>query len=193
MSSINTNPAKATLFGSSFNIGMVIYVVVAAGIVLGGTYYLNMLNVSGMYLTLYFAVSLYICFMYGMRWFGADNTLFANPSGTWPPVINTCPDYLTYYERTVNGKKEPACIDRIGVSKNGGIAVFPSSGVAPTDDKYYFSLKADSTDSDKKNSQLCQRAIAAGLTWEGITNGESCVQPDGSTVAPSSGGSGQCP
>jgi hypothetical protein len=44
----------------------------------------------------------------------------------------------------------------------------------PPEDKYYFSLITSSQDATAKNQELCTRAIEKGLSWEGITNGESC-------------------
>ena len=54
----------------------------------------------------------------------------------------------------------------------------------PTDDKYYFSLV---TTTANKNTELCNRALNAKLTWEGITNGESCISITGAPT--STGGS----
>lgn len=165
----------------------IVFILFSFAIVLGGIYKLYGMGFAKGSI-LFGLGATYFAIVYGIRWFGSDQSVFATPSGSWPPVINTCPDYLTVYERDKAGKKVKTCIDRVGVSRNGALAVFPSSGAAPSDDKYYFSI-----DGDKAANVLCQQAIAAGLTWEGITNGESCVQADGSTVSPSSGGSGgQC-
>jgi hypothetical protein len=49
-----------------------------------------------------------------------------------------------------------------------------ANGTIPSDDSYYFSLETTNTD---KKTAMCQQAIGAKLTWEGITNGESCVFP----------------
>jgi hypothetical protein len=166
----------------------ILFILISFAIVLGGIYkmygfgYTKGSILFGLGAT-YFAV------LYGIRWFGSDQSVFATPSGSWPPVINTCPDYLTFYERVVGTTKTRTCIDRVGVSKNGALSVFPSSGPAPADDKYYFTLDlAAGGDPNKVNAVMCQKAIAAGLTWEGITNGESCIQPDGSSVSPGSSG-----
>jgi len=124
---------------------------------------------------------------YGLRWFGAEGSILAQRTVEWPPVINTCPDYLTHYTRTKNGKKEEACVDTVGVSRNGILARFPSSGPAPDEEKYFFSLTTASKDESARRKELCDRAILNGLTWEGITNGESCILPDASQDGKASG------
>ena len=135
--------------------------------------------------------------MYGLRWFGGEKSILSDATVQWPPVMNTCPDFLTYYKRKkADGTSEDVCIDTIGVSKNAAmLQMFPTSGPAPNDDdKYFFSLKTTASDTVGKNKELCQRAILYGLTWEGITNGESCILPDGLKASPSSGSSGSgCP
>jgi len=176
----------------TFNIGLVIYVVSAISVIAGGT--LTAFN-SGKTLTavLFFMGALAIFVIFGLKWF-SPGSVFAKTPVSWPPTINTCPDYLVHYVRTKDGKPENTCIDLIGISKkgNGGLNIFPKdalNGISlpPSNDSYYFSLKTDSSDSIDKNKQLCTRAIAAGLTWEGITNGESCVidnsvGPDGTVI-----------
>jgi hypothetical protein len=141
---------------------------------------------------LFFVGSLIIFIIYGIRWFSQNNSIFSETPVSWPPVINTCPDYLTYYKRTKPGKSADNCIDLIGVSRNGMLKVFPKDGVEPEDDAYYFDLTTKSSDPAAKNAELCQNAMVYGLTWEGITNGESCVLPSGGSSTPG-GGSGGCP
>jgi hypothetical protein len=113
---------------------------------------------------IFFVGTLYVCIIYGIRWFNNASSR----ATVWPPVINTCPDYLTYYERKKNGKIEPSCIDTIGVAKKNGLKIFPKDGDSNSDDGCFFTIPAT-------NAEKCQQTINAGLTWEGITNGESCV------------------
>ena len=108
---------------------------------------------------------------------------------SWPPIINKCPDYLVNYGRNTPDGVQDTCIDMIGVSKNRSLDIFPK-GSHPTDDKYYFPLTTKSSDPVARQAELCKRAISYGLTWEGITNGESCLTSDG-PVAPS--GDDTCP
>jgi len=136
--------------------------------------------------------SIAVLVSYGLRWFGPAGS----PTSTtvpWPPVINTCPDYLTYYKRTNGGAVTDTCIDRVGVSRNGAITIWPSGGGDPTNDAYFFTLKKG-----EDRSALCGRVINAGLTWEGVTDGESCSSSGGgSTSSSGSAGtitpSGSCP
>lgn len=164
-----------------FNIYMGIFILVAIAVIAGGTYKVNELGMTaGAFV--FFAGSLALFITYGIRWF-APNSIFAQTPVSWPPTLNSCPDYLTFYGRTMpDGTKKNACVDMIGVSKNGSLKVFPRAGGGapePVSDEYYFSLETTSTDPASKNNELCQRAMTYGLTWEGITNGESCILPDG--------------
>ena len=163
-----------------FNIYMAIFIVVAIAVIAGGTY--KLVNMDIMVTAFfYFAGSLTLFIIYGIRWF-SENSIFAKTPGSWPPALNSCPDYLTYFARPqADGTTKKTCIDTIGVSKNGSLKVFPvGGGPAPTTDGFYFSLETVKSDPAARNAELCQRAMTMGLTWEGITNGESCVLPDGS-------------
>ncbi len=178
-----------------FNIYLAIYIIAAIAIGGGGSYKLfGMGQSKAAFLFFVGAVTLFIIF--GLKWFSGKGGIFSETPVSWPPTINTCPDYLVYYGRQMpDGTKQDSCIDLIGVSKNGGLKVFPKDGQPPTTDDYYFSLIVNTTDASSKNQMLCQRAINAGLTWEGITNGESCITPSG-PVAPGGGGGsggGNCP
>ena len=177
-----------------FNIYLGIYVILAILTIAGGTF-----KIYGMSQTLaavlFFIGVLAIFIVYGIKWFGAAGSLFSKTPVSWPPMINTCPDYLVYYSRKMpDGSSQDSCIDMIGVSKNGALKKFPTSGDPPTDNTFYFSLVTKASDPAGKKQELCQNAISMGLTWEGITNGESCITPDG-PVAPGSGGNGNgsCP
>lgn len=169
-----------------FNIYLGIYIVAAIFVIAGGSLTLmkRELTLAGI---LFLIGSLVVFGVFGLKWFSAGSA-FAETPVTWPPTINSCPDYLVYYGRKMaDGTTQASCIDLIGVSKNGALKVFPKGSQAPTDNDYYFSLVTQSSDQPAKNNELCQRAITNGLTWEGITNGESCLTPSG-PVAPSGGG-----
>ena len=148
---------------SKFDIKLIIYVIGCILTLTLGTYkifqYYQMLGAI-----IFFVGALYVCIIYGIRWFNN-----ASSSATaWPPVINTCPDYLTYYERKKDGKMVPTCIDTIGVAKKSGLKIFPKDGDSNSDEACFFTIPTT-------NAEKCQQAINMGLTWEGITNGESCV------------------
>ena len=177
-----------------FNIYLAIFIIAAIAVIAGGAFTLiKMSQTIGALLFFIGALSVFI--IYGLRWFGAQNSLFSETPVSWPPTINTCPDYLVYYGRKMpDGTVKDTCIDLTGVSKNGSLKIFPRGVEPPTQDEYYFSLSTANSDPTKKNAELCQRAITFGLTWEGITNGESCVTPSGAPVAPSGGNGGAgCP
>ena len=180
----------------NFNIYLIVYIIIACFVTIRYTFSLYQ---SGEAVTAFFffigATTLFV--LYGLRWFGKDQSMLSNSPVSWPPAMNTCPDYLTYYQLVENGAKYDMCIDMVGVSRNGGITKFPNSVSPPAhDNSCYFPLKTESDDPEKKRAELCQRAMAAGLTWEGITNGESCLtidgQPSGAAGAAGAGTSG-CP
>ena len=177
---------------SSFNIYFIIYVILAIAIIFGGTnkMYGENLMIGAIF---FFITASAIFLIYGLRWFGTDKSLLSNAPVSWPPTINTCPDYLTYYNLIVGLESYDMCIDMIGVSRKGGVTQFPANN-PPVDplSTAYFPLATKSADPVKRNAELCQRAMMNGLTWEGVTNGESCISLDGSTSVPPAPASG-CP
>lgn len=168
------------------NLYLILYGLVALAVLLVG---ISKLYGMGMTVgaVLYGVGAGFLLVTYGLRWFGSDKSILSNAKVPWPPVINTCPDYLTYYKRVKSdGTKEDTCIDTMGVSSNQMLALFPSGGgPAPSDEKYYFPLKTTKSDTEGRNRELCDLAKRYGLTWEGITNGESCILADGSKAGTS--------
>jgi len=178
------------------NLYLILYGLVALAVLVVGVTKLHGMGMM-MGAALYGLLGGGILVIYGMRWFGSDKSILSNAPVPWPPVMNTCPDYLTYYKRTVGGVAEDTCIDTMGIARNSlMLKQAPSSGPPPNEDAYFFSLKTTKADAAGRKQELCQRAISCGLTWEGITNGESCINPDGSKGSPppaaGSGGSA-CP
>ena len=178
-----------------FNIYLGIYITAAILIIAGGTFKLfgNGQQVAAL---IFLAGSIAIFSIYGIRWFGSSKAIFSETPVSWPPLVNTCPDYLVYYKRSkAGGISEDTCIDKIGVSRNGSLKVFPADGnVNNANDEYFFSLQTQSSDPTQRMAELCKRTITYGLTWEGVSNGESCVGPNVNPVPPSGGGSsGNCP
>jgi hypothetical protein len=186
----------AVIFGgyfSNLNGYMIVYIIFSLFVLGGGV---SKFIQAGQSITaVLFGIGAFaVLVTFGLKWF-SKGSVFSETPVSWPPTINTCPDYLVNYPRQAqDGTTQNTCIDLIGVSKNGSLKVFPKDGAVPTSDDYYFSLITKSSDPVAKNQELCQRAITAGLTWEGITNGESCISPSG-PVAPGGGGngSGGCP
>lgn len=175
------------------NLYLILYGLFALAALLGG---ISKLYGMGMTLAagLYGIGALFLFVTYGLRWFGSEKSILSNSPVKWPPVMNTCPDYLTFYKRkNTDGSTEDTCIDTIGVSRNSMLKRFPNSGAPPLDDdRYFFQLNTTKTDPVERNKELCDQAKLYGLTWEGITNGESCILPDGTKSTPSSGSS-SCP
>ena len=111
---------------------------------------------------------------YGIRWFRGTSSVF-NYSGSWPPIINMCPDYLVYFK---NGAQD-TCVDLTGVAK-GGSSLKPwtkedNPQNPPADSAKYFPYVYKPGADDVRMKLLCKSTMEAGLTWEGITNGESCT------------------
>lgn len=110
---------------------------------------------------------------YGLRWFSNKSSVIPT---RWPPVINACPDYLVYYKRP-NGQE--TCVDLLGINRSSG-ALRPwtqdmTPANPPSGNNYYFTGVYKPTMTTDQANALCIRAIQNGLTWEGITNGESCT------------------
>ena len=175
-----------------FNIYLGIYIVLAILVSAGGSF--SLIKSDNTFGSILFLIGTLVIFIiFGLKWFSPGSTLSETPV-SWPPQINSCPDYLVSYVRKMpDGSTQNSCIDLIGISKNGSLKLFPKDGTAPTAEDYYFALQTKSSDPDAKNAELCQRAIAFGLTWEGITNGESCISSSGGPVAPITPSGNNCP
>jgi hypothetical protein len=171
------------------------FIALACMIIVGGTYQVYNIKQAPAAI-LFFIGSLTLFIIYGIRWFGS-NPMFTPASGPWPPVINTCPDYLTHIQRTVGGIKKDSCIDTIGVSKdNSLLSTFPKDGTIPENDSYYIDISGLSSDPTTKSRQMCNAAMAQKVTWEGVTNGESCVTRStgkAGSKTDGSGGAAGCP
>jgi hypothetical protein len=114
-----------------------------------------------------------IFIFYGLRWFTGTTSVFSY-KGSWPPIINMCPDYLVYYK---NGATD-TCIDLVGVNNSAGRLQAWSkeelNNPPQAADKYFNYVYKPGMKPDELTT-LCKQAQEAGLTWEGITNGESCT------------------
>jgi len=120
-----------------------------------------------------FAIGAILVLIYfGFRWFGNKTHV----PKSWPPIINMCPDYLTYVSRL------PGCVDMLGVTKSSaGIQVTKPSevnSVALTNTQKVFEftsedIKAATTTADLQ--KICDRCQQAGITWEGVYDGDVCM------------------
>lgn len=200
--------ASQTVFGN-FNMKLFIYVIAAIVIEAGVVSYANS---QGQYLLLaiFVPISLYIFIVYGIRWFSSDGPYKKTSTENWPPAINSCPDFLTSYTVSAGTTKITGCVDRIGISSNGGFRKVESSGLPTWTNPPTQPITASTTDSNGAASYskfgffptqvmgetpaaLCKRLADAGLTWEGVYDGQNCLNSKGSvTSGMGIGGSGSC-
>jgi uncharacterized protein YggT (Ycf19 family) len=116
-----------------------------------------------------------VLIFFGMRWFGSPD----NTPPVWPPIINMCPDYLTYVQ-SIGG-----CVDFLGVSTADGafLKVKPSdiSSLSTSNTNKVFKFTSADVAAAKNSAELrsiCDTCRAAGLTWEGVYDGDVCVGAD---------------
>lgn len=117
-----------------------------------------------------------ILIFYGYRWFDKKT----NTTSTWPPTINTCPDYLTYV-KSLPGTNLPGCVDMLGVSKVGTLAKVLSSELTGTTalatDKTFLYTSTDiiETKNPAVVLAICTQCKTKGITWEGVFDGDTCT------------------
>lgn len=173
-------PSSMIVFGldlAKVNWYLVLYIIVSiAGLVYGT----NKVYSTGQVRGVLFAIGALIVLVYfGLRWFGSR----IDKPKNWPPVINMCPDYLTYVKSIPDGSvQKPGCIDMLGVSKS-------ASGIKKTEPSAINSLRHSETNkvfsytsTDVSNAKsvadlqaICDRCRDAGITWEGVYDGDVCV------------------
>ena len=159
------NPANITWH----QIYVAVYVILSIFFVVYGT---NKLYATGQTRGVIFAVGVSLVLMYfGVRWFGKGS----DKPKKWPPVVNMCPDYLTYVPSL------PGCVDMLGVSTNGNMTIsmpsdLPTLQISNTQRVFEYTspdVKAATTASALQ--AICDRCKNAGVTWEGVYDGDSCV------------------
>ena len=160
---------------STFDWKFWLYVIVSIVFIAGGSFKLYPL---GMPRAVIFAIgAILISGFYGYRWFYSDKS---NTTDVWPPVINMCPDYLTYVEALPSSNR-PGCVDMLGVSKNGIIIkVLPSeisgsTALGPNKIFMYTSADVKRARTSHELKPICDACITAGITWEGVYDGDSCI------------------
>jgi hypothetical protein len=151
--------------------GFIAYVLVAVVIILAT--FSTLMNSNRMWAAILSLVLFILIFtFYGMRWFQGTKSKYTY-TGQWPPIINMCPDYLVYFKRSAT---KESCIDMVGVSSLTKWSDEDTKNPPTNDDnaKYFnYVYKPGMTSTQLK--VLCDKAIEKGMTWEGITNGESCT------------------
>lgn len=129
---------------------------------------------------IYSVGTLLVLIFYGYRWFGNGTDA---DSDMWPPVINTCPDYLTYVD-SLPGDNSQGCVDMLGVSTNGAFKRSLPSDIIEggnlsskqVDRVIPFTAEDVTGAADASTIQtVCNLCRRMGLTWEGIYDGDVCV------------------
>lgn len=152
----------------------ILYILFSVVVGVGGTYYL----IEGdrtLGAFLYFVGSILILTFYGLRWFTGDSLKVSRyDTKSWPPFVNTCPDFLSVYERPIAGtnKKEKICVDLIGVAEGGIQKLVDPANVA--NDNFVFKLHMDKKGASRIKA-LCQECKLKKVTWEGVYDGVSCT------------------
>lgn len=148
-----------------------IFYIFSAFIVIPGTYFL--LSTREMYIAgIIASIGLIILFiLFGIQLYTVQGEYVTSPSSmTWPPSINTCPDFLSLYK--INGTY--SCVDTAGVSTNAGLTKFvPVDGTGTNQTPtaaHLFNLFLSDTDANRKNS-IKNECISKGVTWEGVYDG----------------------
>lgn len=153
----------------------ILYILVAVGVGLGGmvTLVQSERTLGGL---LFLIGSILFFTFYGLRWFYGENVKATGTSyKVWPPIVNTCPDFLTL-SKDSTGKR--VCIDLVGVA-SGGIAKFvdQTNMGKPT---HTFQLYDELT-GEERIKALCNECKKFNVTWEGVWDGSSCIASPGLT------------
>ena len=146
----------------TLNWGLILYVIVAmVGLVYGTRTVYEVDKTRG---TVFAICAFFVLMYYGVRWFGTSKM---SVSKNWPPVINMCPDYLTYVKR-ISG-----CVDMSGITLPSELG---SVQRANTQKVFEFTSEdvKDAKDVDTL-TKICDRCQTAGVTWEGVWDGDVCV------------------
>ena len=171
---------------------IIAYFILSIAIVAYGT---NKLLPSGTGRAILFGIGSTLLFIFfGFRWFSSNSS--SSESKTWPPTINTCPDYLTFVPKVTGSISSSGggCVDTLGVSSNAGLETntntsFSFSGSTFTARGNVFPYtSADVTSTNL--TAICTACSAAGITWEGVYDGDSCVAAAAAAKAAAAGG---CP
>jgi len=165
-----------------------LYIFLSCVIGIGGAYKLVQMErpVAGI---LYLVGAIAILIFFGLLWFTGDSLRVGKiETKSWPPAINLCPDFLSIYERTINGSKEKVCVDLIGVGTQGGIQKMTAPEQA-LKEEFVFHLFSNLGGGARQRA-ICQHCKDKKVTWEGVYDGVSCA--DGFAPGGSGGDNNQC-
>jgi len=192
----------STIF-TGFNFKFILYLLVAIIIEIIVIVYATR---SNQYLTvaIFAPISLYVFIVYGLRWFGADSP-YPQSTVNWPPIINSCPDFLVAYN--IPNTKTTGCVDVIGIApgdkfkqNKSGIPTFGSGSTAQPTGSISSTVAATAYNSvgwfptkvpNETKADLCTRLRTAGLTWDGVFDGANCLSSTGSLLS-GQGTAGTC-
>ena len=169
---------------SKINWQMILYVIISAIFLVYGT---NKVYSTGQIRGVVFGIGAGLVLVYfGLKWFGITPV----KQKRWPPVINMCPDFLTYVPNQIlstagSTTMVPGCVDLLGVTSSSNastafVKVFPTS-ISSLDASMttkvfkYTSLDVKAASSASDLQIICDACQNAGLTWEGVYDGDTCV------------------
>jgi hypothetical protein len=170
---------------SEINWYMILYVIVSAMFLVYGT---SNIYSTGQIRGIIFGIGAgLVLFYFGLKWFGKVQV----KQTQWPPVINMCPDYLTYLpsikSTAASTRMVPGCVDFLGVTSSSNAAsafvkIQPLQSVIDALNATMTTKVFKYTSPDIKNASsasdlqtICDACQNAGLTWEGVYDGDSCV------------------
>jgi len=136
-----------------------------------------------------------VLIFYGYRWFGDSAN---EASSTWPPTINTCPDYLTYVKTLPGTGSGSGCVDMLGVSKNSALVKVVNSDLTSTtalaSNKTFLFTSKDIIGGKNPAvvKAICNMCRTKGLTWEGVFDGDTCAGVATNAAAAKSSSGGSC-
>jgi hypothetical protein len=160
---------------STVNWYYIFYIIFCIAFIMAGT---NKLGGMGKPSTVIFVIgSIMTFYFFGNRWFGAG----AKAGLVWPPVINSCPDYLTYIPKLPSLTND-GCVDLLGVSTNGGMTKITEDELGETKPALNSMKTFPYTSADIVNTTdattlkgICDMCATRGLTWEGVYDGDTCA------------------
>jgi hypothetical protein len=117
------------------------------------------------------AVLVFVFYYY--RWFSNVD----KPVLNWPPIINSCPDFLTLV-KSLPGTSTPGCVDMLGVSTNGALKAITAKDLtnssALSSDKVFTFTSDDVLSPSGNIKSICNMCQQMGITWEGVWDGDIC-------------------
>lgn len=147
-----------------------IYIFLAFVIASGGAYALSSTGRT-IAAIIFFVGIIAIEAYFGTRWFQGDKERKETPQmTTWPPSINSCPDFLSLMK--INGVSY--CVDTIGIAPNGGILKWAEG--ASMDEKPEYGVKLFTDQSgEQRIKSICTECQTRKVTWEGVWDGATCL------------------